>query len=222
MTALLAVLGLAALALRPSSGEPGMELRTSAGEGAPAPAMPGTALPEPTTTVEGTGPSRSPTTTRRPASTTTRPVSSTTASACRNSEDPACGELRWDPPPPSNGPMTVSVTFSPSHPRAGEVVTFHVVAEDPDGRIWSDSYDFGDGTALGVRSHPDCSGAYGPWTPPSPTPGRLDKTYQHAYSAAGSFTATFRYRSWGPCPDPAIYGNEGQVVVPLVVSPSSS
>ena len=177
--------------------------------------VPATQLASPTTAAPAA------TTTAHPATTTTRPrTTPPVAIVCRNSADPACGPFRWDPAPPANQALTVSITVSPVPTATGDVVSFHVVAEDPDGRIGTRSVDYGDGTGETSGGVPPCPDpAHGPWTPPPPTPERVEATYQHTYSAPGSYTAVFRVRSFGPCPDPVIYANEGQVTVPLVVSP---
>ena len=158
------------------------------------------------------------TTTRPSLTTTTSPARATTPLACRNSREPACGAFRWDPPPPANQPMRLSVTVTPSQPRVGQKVTFQVVAEDPDGDITGERVDYGDGGGQSVPGQPSCATAHGPWTPPKATSGRLAKTYEHSYSAAGNFTAAFTFRSHGPCPDPTVYASEGSLSVPLVVS----
>ena len=225
----LAVLGLTALVVLVPEEPHDAELRTSAGEGA-ALAVPVGADPSVPTSTLGTAPPLPPTTARASASTTrttpstTRPAPSpATALACRDSEDPACGEFRWDPPPPPNQPMRVTVELSHTEPVVGEVVSFHVIAEDPDGQYMGDStIGYGEGPPWGLRSHPDCLAGYGPWTPPTATPGRVDETYRHAYSTPGTFTATFHFRSYGPCPDPSIYSSEGQASVTVAVSSSSS
>jgi hypothetical protein len=161
------------------------------------------------------------TTTRPPTITTTTRPRPTTTPICGNSQDPACGPFRWDPQPPPNQPLTVSVTVSPVPAVAGEVVSFHVVAEDPDGQITGQTVEYGDGSGEGADSQPQCAAAHGPWSPPAGTPDRVERTYQHTYARPGSYTVVFRYRSFGPCPDPAIYGNAGHVTVPVVISSSS-
>ena len=218
--AVLAVLALTGVVVV-ATGEETVERHDAAPGTTSLPATTTSTVPEPTTTVAVTQPvpSSTTTTTGRPATTTTLPSPPTTI-ACRDSADPACGRFRWDPQPPPNQVLSVSVTVSPIPTAVGEVVSFHVVAEDADGRIGRRSVDYGDGTGDATGGQPDCPGpVYGPWTPPPPTPERVETTYQHVYSGPGNFTVVFRFRSYGPCPDPAIYGNEGQVTVPLVVSP---
>jgi len=65
-------------------------------------------------------------------STTSTTIDDRHAPECRNSTNPQCGPFRWDPQPLPNRPMRVDVQIAPSHPRPGDVVTFTVVASDPD------------------------------------------------------------------------------------------
>lgn len=153
-------------------------------------------LPAPTT-----GPTATPATS---APVTAAPATTTTSLACRNSVNPACGPRYWDPPPGPNQPMTVVVSVSPASPRAGDTVTFRVTVDDPDGgQLLSrtdGTVDYGDGTpTTGVGGHLDCVGGSGAWTTPAPVPVHEEITYQHVYAAAGTYTATFTYRSLGNC-----------------------
>jgi len=131
--------------------------------------------------------------------------STTTTLVCRNSLDPACGPFRWDPQPTPSQPLTVTVTVSPAAPRAGDTVSFRVVVDDPDGGTLLDHPDnanvYGDGIpSTDVLGHIDCIGPQaGPWTPPDPTPVHLDATFQHVYRSAGTYTATFTFKSLGDC-----------------------
>ena len=96
----------------PSGGQPGPTPAPAPGPGpAPAPAVqPGPAPTQP------------------PAPTPTSPPTT----VCRNSTNPSCGELRWDPQP---GPYSVEVftVSAPGGATVGEPVTFAVDYIDPAG-----------------------------------------------------------------------------------------
>ncbi len=67
-------------------------------------------------------------------------------------------------PPPENRPPVADFEFSPAQPSAGQTVQFTDKSQDPDGRVQSWSWDFGDGTTS---------------TEQNPT---------HIYRTAGTFT----------------------------------
>lgn len=151
------------------------------------------------------------TTTTPPTSTTTTQRPTTTTTTCRNSTEPSCGDFYWDPPPAPNQPVTVTVTVSPSNPRVGDTVTFHVVAEDPDWALlrpmWVDdgedrhcdvTHEFGDEPTRKRCWVPGCAAParHGPWTPPDPRPDRHEVTLTHAYRAAGTYRASFPATSY--------------------------
>jgi hypothetical protein len=195
------------------------ELRTVGGGpvASTSPAPPTTATPttvteaaSPTTTVSAPVTSRATTTTRArgaaaPTTTpTTVPPAPSTSLVCRNSDNPACGPFRWDPHRAPEQPMSVTVSATPASPRAGQAVTFRVTVDDPDGaQLVSRDVgvvDYGDGTpVVPVSAHRDCYVAHGPWTPGAPEPIHADLTFQHVYAAAGTYTATFTFRSLGDC-----------------------
>ena len=137
----------------------------------------------------------------KPASTTT-----TSTATCRNSTDPSCGPFRWDPDPGSNQPLTGEVTYSPASPKAGDEVTFHITASDPDDdHIIVCSADYG-GSEGGYVCDPAeamnpslCPKQYGPWTPPARKQGTLDRTDHHTYANAGTYEASFSLHSGGYC-----------------------
>ncbi len=141
-------------------------------------------------------------TTRTPSTEPVAPGSTTTTLACRNSHDPACGPLVWDPPPGPNQPLTVKVTVTPEVPKAGEIVTFHVVVDDPDGGIlqgYQDTVDYGDGSPfLGAGGHLDCFPGYGPWDSAA-RPVHEELVFKHVYEHAGTYPATFKFTTYGNC-----------------------
>jgi hypothetical protein len=139
-------------------------------------------------------------------STTAAPTTSTVA--CRNSTNPACGPLHYDPPM-TNAPATISVTTTPAVPRAGDVVTFTLHVTDADSRITSANpcmqYTFGEG--VDGKCIADCSAhapQYGAWDPPPPEPGDATFTMRHAYATAGVYNAKFEVTPGlcGPRPSP--------------------
>jgi hypothetical protein len=168
-------------------------------------------VPDTTTTTSAASTSTTPPTTS-PAPPTTgttvptfplRPVSTTTALVCRNSTNPACGPMYYDPPM-TNEPATITVSTSPPVPRAGDMVTFTVHVTDPDSFFFpgppmdsppcGDSIPaFGDGEN-GMCVTPGCRGPgpqYGAWDPPPRTPSDVTYVVQHIYKAAGNFMAHF-------------------------------
>ncbi len=191
-----------------------------------------------TTTTEGSSSSQTTSSTlakdgkRRPrpatadATTTTfgqQATSTSTTTTCRNSTDPACGPVYWDPPPEPNQPLTVQVTSSPAEPRAGEIVTFHVVVEDPDAEVYKEhnqERDWGDGTSdVSSSIHGDSILMYGPWTPPSRNGSRHEASFEHVYSEPGTYTARFSFASFSGCAGRDPYGSQGQATVTVTVRP---
>lgn len=128
---------------------------------------------------------------------------------CRNSIDPACGPMYYDWPEP-NRPVIVSITASPAMPRVGEMVTFTVTIDDPDGdpehRCSSLS-----GLAFwttGMGELPEESGGFGlcgggsregfgPWDPPPPW--HAVETYQGYFGSAGDYPVTYTTEETGRC-----------------------
>ena len=153
-----------------------------------------TAAPETTTSTPAVGPS----TTAAAAPTTT------TSLVCRNSYNPRCGPSRWDPQP-TNQPLLASVSYTPSNPKTGETVTFHVHGSDGDapqiGPAPCAPVDFGAGDPIScmIADYLACPNPpHGPWTPPPATAGRYDHDYPHVYKNPGTFTAAFNLASGTP------------------------
>ena len=182
-----------------------------------------------------------------PASTSTssssvpRSTTTTTSLVCRNSTDPRCGPFYWDPDPGPNQPLTVTVRYVPEHPHAGEAVTFYVTAHDPDAQwFWGVGEEFGDdprggaaidGMAVSADDQPDYCEAqkFGPWTPPprvdsAETLGNTPESgVPHTYSAAGTYTARFWFRSDSTrCGLHEPYGSSGEQSVQVVVEPDDT
>ena len=171
-----------------------------------------------------------------PAAPTTSAVTPTTAppsvagaaravppTPCRNSFRPECGPFFWDPPPESDQPLTVKVTYEPDDPRPGEPVRFTVVVADPDARVIRD-YDnrrnYGDGVIDEAPSSPvSCAEAFGRWTPPVKVSDRFEATFEHVYSRAGTYTASFSFGSTSGCTGADPYGSRGTGSVTLNVAP---
>jgi hypothetical protein len=184
-------------------------------------------------------------TTAVPPTTTTAariaPAPTTTTLVCRNSSDPRCGPFRWEPDPGPNQPLTVDITYEPSSPRAGETVTFHVTARDPDASQFPQMCSFfGDGSGpciSGVKgassdpSAPDyepyCGPMYGPWTPPV-RPGQESlgnppgSGVPHTYANAGTYLVRFSFDSSATfCGYAGPYASQGEGTVQVVVQPAS-
>jgi hypothetical protein len=152
------------------------------------------------------------TTTTTATTTTTVKSTTTTALVCRNSYNPKCGPFRWDPEP-VNQPMTVTVTYSPQQPQAGQPVTFHLVATDDDPPAPCldqpvDHWDFGDtnsssefacGSVADPGGGPACptGQAFGPWTPPARPLRSATADLSYTYRQPGTYTATFTSHSAG-------------------------
>lgn len=188
---------------------------------------------ETTTTVAGapttTAGRGGPTTTRRgagttaptspPPSSTSPPQTTTTTIVCRNSQNPACGEFRWDPAPAANQSLTISLGASPMAPQPNQEVTFSVRVEDPDHLVDNTcaTIDFGDGSPTvspGTCPHPPaCPPHFGPWTPPPAQPGVYGPTQfaRHTYAAPGTYlvTVTFFSITQDRCPDLDPYSSSG-------------
>jgi hypothetical protein len=133
---------------------------------------------DPTTESTNTTSTSVPVTTSTMAGATAPPRSGTTTTTkpCRNSYDPDCGAFYWLTSPGANAPMTFSVTYTPEHPKAGEEVTFHIVADDPDAPQdnWL-SYRLGRTLRIGdYASCPRWRLKYGGWSPPARIHGHYE------------------------------------------------
>lgn len=174
----------------------------------------------PTTTAEPfpTVVASTPSTTARPSPITTATVGSTTTTTlleCRNSTDRACGEFRWDPPPPPNQPLTIAATPTVN----GRTLTLRVVTSDPDANVKSGcaSVDFGDGTEPAARACAvvACLEVFGPWTPPAPQPSEEEQVHTHTYEKPGTYTVTIRASTAQGCYDP--YYSHGEKALDVVI-----
>jgi hypothetical protein len=235
LAALTALAGVSAAALTRAGSRPALSVSASALE----PVSSATASP-PTTTTTTTGAPR-PVGQNEPSSTSSSVLAATTTTTrpCRNSTNPACGPFRWDPDPRPNEPLDVSVTFTPAHPHVGEPVTFFVRAVDPDAKwLWGVARDFGDprgavaidGSSMMADAFPDyCAPAkYGPWMPPprrsiDETLGYPGPGVTHTYTAPGSYTARWSFRSDSTaCGLHEPYGSYGSQFVEVVVEPAQA
>lgn len=188
-----------------------------------------TVVEETTTTV-----ARPPTTERRTTGSTTTartgrpsPATTVTTLTCRNSFDERCGPFRWDPDPGANQAAQVTITFTPSTPRAGQEVTAHITMTDPDGPAapCSTETKWGDDKPWPINA---CSAIYcaqqpyGPWTPPARASDTVEISQAHTYDAPGTFTVTFRGwgTSRGSCDAPANpYGSDKTGSATVTVRP---
>lgn len=162
----------------------------------------------------------SPTTAIGPLTTPSVPFPTTTTLVCRNSADPACGPLYYDPPI-TNEPATMEVTVEPAAPKPGQRVTFTPHVTDPDSVIISGTFcpswvNFGEGNSTGCQA--SCAARppqFGPWTPPPARPSEARFTLGHTYKKSGTYTAHFTVTAGGCSPRPS----EATASVTVHVSP---
>lgn len=192
---------------------------TTAGPAAAGPTAPGP--PAPGAMPSASGPVArpfAPTPTAAPAPAAGPPASpGPTAAPATSAPPPACrADGRGCAP---NQPMTVQATLSPAHPAAGDTVTFTVTASDPDAPIDAGGcgrhHAFGD-ERTGTTCSPSCA-APDPSTTFQPTPGRVEETFTHVYSAPGTYTAVFDYHSGGECSGNP-YASSGEAKLSVIVS----
>lgn len=154
------------------------------------------------------------------------------SAACRNSTDPSCGAFAWSPAPAANQPLSIAVEVVPALPKAGETVTVKVVATDPDALVTTNggTYFFADPHSrevqIGFPATVATSGPrYGQWTPPAAQAGRLEMSFSHTFSQAGTFDFTFAALS-GDEADPGNtqrnpYASSGSTRIPIIVAPAA-
>lgn len=227
------VAGLATVATR-GEGTGRRQLRTAAG-GAPTSVPPPDAgpafsasgpVPPSTSVLPSILPAVPPTVGRRPVTPTTPPsvvpggaaAGAPPVPMCLNSYDRTCGPASWSPPPAPNRPLMFSVAVTPQAPKVGEPVTFHVTVDDADATIMRDcsSEQYGDGLA-GLCALSACPPRFGAWTPVA-MPDHWETTFEHTYTGAGSYVATFEFNSGG-CGTSEAYRSDGGGAVPVTVSP---
>jgi hypothetical protein len=144
-----------------------------------------------------------------------------TIERCRNSTDETCGKFHWDPAPKKNGAMSMKVTYTPKDPKAGDVVTFTIVAEDDGGTPERKTILYGDGDTTVNNS--DCEKQekrYGAWTPPDPDEQDNTDSVSHKYTDPGNYEMLVRYSTkrcdyYGYNP----YGSDGRTSVKVDVKP---
>jgi hypothetical protein len=113
--------------------------------------------------------------------------------------------------------MTISMTYGPVEPSAGQAVTFTLQVTDRDAPAQMIEVDFGDGPAQHVIV--DCAARYGPWDPPARSGGTKTFTYTHTYRRAGTYTTHFTASSKG-CDNP--YGNTLDIRQPITVDAAAT
>ncbi|MFN2506506.1 MAG: hypothetical protein ABR540_20220 [Acidimicrobiales bacterium] len=221
------VAGLSVAVARTGEPGPSTEVR-AASEGSsptPTPASPTTAASVASTTTVSPLPPAPPTTATAEGGTPTTldsvevsTTTTTTTASCRDSFDPVCGPLVWDPPAGLNRPLAVSISASPSAPRVGEGVKFLVVGDDPDGPVSACiTYRYGDESVGGACLPAACPPQYGPWTPVV-APGHLELTFDHVYAAPGSYVARFHFTGLA-CEGSLPYASSGSSEITVVVGP---
>jgi len=185
--------------------------------------VPTTIAAEETTT--STSPSVIPSTT---VTTAVHAASTATTLYCHNSRDPQCGPFHWDPDPGPNQPLTVQVTYTPERPVAGQAVTFHVVASDPDARVISHCAFFSDvkNPCLAPAAM-FTNDLFGAWSPPPKKPDRREFDDAHTFESPGTYKVDVG--AWSvngldgdgdTAHDP--YGSAGNGSVVVTVAPSST
>lgn len=105
-----------------------------------------------------------------------------------------------------NRPLTVEVC-GPSTAQVGEEVVFEVTVTDPDAPIYAEICEgpwaeFGDGEPV---ARTQCAIACREGQRDDRSPGKHSAPWRYTYKKAGTFTATFHYRS-GPCTSGASEG----------------
>ncbi|MBI4728320.1 MAG: hypothetical protein HY775_02275 [Acidobacteria bacterium] len=125
---------------------------------------------------------------------------------------------------PSDQPITIEVSVSPREPRAGELVSFHVHAQDPDDGPVTASIDYGDGRSAGLGGPISCPApiprsADAP--PPSPgPPGETTVVFRRGYRAPGVYEVVIGASSVSPCggeDDP--FASRAEETVRLTIGP---
>jgi hypothetical protein len=136
------------------------------------------------------------------------PPSTTTTTLCLNSYDAACGSFRWTRAVGPNQPMVATIELVTEHPVVDERVYFRLRASDPDATPVSASAWLNtpaQGSHWLVPGNCGGSGSYeafGPWTPPEPTGGsieRVDTVLPHTPGVYRVF-GCFRSSSWPVVP----------------------
>ena len=101
----------------------------------------------------------------------------------------------------ANQPLTVGVCVEPAKAKVGQEVTFTVTVTDPDAEIYEGmcegpSTRFGDEemVASTLCGHACGAGGRAPHVTERKA-GEVTRTFKHAYAKAGTYTATFFYRS---------------------------
>lgn len=120
-----------------------------------------------------------------------------------------------------NQPLTLEVC-GPVSAKVGQSVTFTVVATDPDAPVFEDQcfggdpeVDFGDGGPQ-ARCTVACDAPIRD-RKTAPEAGALKKALTHMYSKAGTYTATFTYRSGSACDRDNPYASTGSVSMTVTV-----
>ncbi|MDQ3756547.1 MAG: DUF11 domain-containing protein [Actinomycetota bacterium] len=118
--------------------------------------------------------------------------------------------------------MTVTVTYAPSMPKAGDTVTFEVTVSDDGPGCGSYPVRYGDGEGQEMVCDPVETLRFGPWAPPPREPRQTVDRHDHVYEHGGQYTATFEYKVgdwfrnyWNP------YADSGSASVTVTVAEPS-
>lgn len=114
---------------------------------------------------------------------------------CRNSAEPSCGPLVWDPAPQNQEPGVV-VVESVEEAVVGRPVRLVVAVEDPDGGAGGGICEDWDSSDPGVIATGSCSDVpeqcsrFGPHDPPAPSPARTTHGTTVTFTEVGVQTVT--------------------------------
>lgn len=114
---------------------------------------------------------------------------------CRNSVEPTCGPLIWDPAPQNQEPV-VSVVESSEEATVGVPVRLVVAVEDPDGGAGDGICEDWSSSDPGVIATGSCSDVpercarFGPHDPPAPSPTRTVHGSTVTFTEVGVQTVT--------------------------------
>jgi hypothetical protein len=100
---------------------------------------------------------------------------------------------------PANEPLTVEAC-GPATAKVGEEVAVDVIVTDPDAQIVEDGC-AAPAVAWGDEDgavHAECVPACAAPMPAGSGPGKLHRTFRHAYAKAGTYTVRFTFQS-EPC-----------------------
>ncbi len=150
-------------------------------------------------------------------STLVPPATTTSSVPCRNSHDPACGPLQWDPDHGENSPLDVQIAVDPVIVAVGDEVVFTVRVLDEDAPIRGPEcqpvgVSYGDAAGESACG-PGCVTMFGRWDTPARQRGERTFTFRHTYAAAGTYEVYVSAESGNGCGNPYASEADGRAVV---------